>query len=94
MNITANDKAPAPNRRARNRRGVKFPRRFNKGCGMVRRDCYGELLRLLLGALGVTTRQQVDNYRKGLTALTQEQERRVEEVFAKFNITEPWDDQN
>lgn len=93
MNITANDKAPAPNRRARNRRGVKFPRRFNKSCVKLR-ECYGELYKLLLGALGVTTRQQVDNYRKGLTALTQEQERRVEEVFAKFHITEPWDDQN
>lgn len=63
---------------------------FKKGYGQVQQKDLPKVREELMAALGVSTRMSLSNYMRGTIEPKVGQAKAVEEVFAKYGITEVW----
>lgn len=77
--------APAPLTTALKYRG------FSKALDMVPHGEYNQVLAELREALGITSRSGLHAYRYGTVRLRADQAAKVQEVFNRRGIAQPWD---
>ena len=67
-------------------------KKFKRGLGEVRVCQIAACREELMGALGVTTLQALRNYAEGKRKLDVEVAAKIEIIFAKYGVTNPWGD--